>query len=89
MNSKIARLTLVWATLIGLLALTVAMAFLPLGSAKAVVGYVIATGKAALVFWFFMDMRRTPGLPRLAAMAGLVWVSILLILLAADVITRS
>lgn len=88
MKAEATRLVLVWIALLALLALTVFMAFLPLGTFKIPVAYAIGTAKAALVLWFFMEMRREGGLPRLAAAAGFVWISVLLILSAADVLTR-
>lgn len=89
MKAEAGRLVLVWAALIGLLALTVFMAFLPLGWFKAPVAYAIATAKAALVLWFFMEMRREGGIPRLAMAAGFVWICTLLVLSAADLLTRT
>ncbi|BBC72780.1 conserved hypothetical protein [Altererythrobacter sp. B11] len=82
------RLALVWAALLALLALTVGGAFLPLGPAKPLVAYLIAAAKAALVMWFFMELRESDGIARLAAGAGLVWISILLVLSSADYLTR-
>jgi len=88
MKAEALRLVLVWAALLALLALTVFMAFLPLGMFKAPVAYAIATAKALLVLWFFMEMRREGGIPRLAMAAGFVWICVLLILSAADGLTR-
>jgi cytochrome c oxidase subunit 4 len=88
MRAEALRLVLVWAALIALLTLTVFMAFLPLGSFKALVAYAIATAKALLVLWFFMEMRREGGIARLAMAAGFAWICVLLILSAADMLTR-
>jgi cytochrome c oxidase subunit IV len=82
------RLLLVWAALMALLALTVGAAFLPIGMAKPWVAYAIATAKAILILWFFMEMRRESGLARLAAIAGFVWLAILIMLTATDYLTR-
>jgi cytochrome c oxidase subunit 4 len=81
-------MVLTWVALLALLALTVGLSLLPLGAFKPLVAYAIATAKGALVVWFFMEMRREGGLPRLAAAAGFVWISILLILPLADYLTR-
>ena len=89
MRAEAVRAVIVWAALQALLALTVLLAFAPLGALKAPIAYAIATAKATLVMWFFMELRREGGLPRLAAAAGLVWVSILLVLSAADLVART
>ena len=88
MRGEALRMVAVWAAQHALLALTVFMAFLPLGALKAPVAYAIATAMAGLVLWFFMEMRREGGIPRLAAAAGFVWISVLLILSSADFLTR-
>jgi len=88
MSRGVARILAVWAALMMLLALTLAAAFLPLGAAKPWVAYAIATAKAALVLWFFMELRREDGIMRLAAVAGFVWLAILFVLTAADYVTR-
>lgn len=88
MSREVSRLLLCWVALLALLALTVAAAFAPLGAAKTAIGYAIATAKAALILWFFIEMRREDGLVRLAAAAGFVWMLILLTLTAADYLTR-
>jgi cytochrome c oxidase subunit 4 len=87
-SPAIARLLLVWAALLGLLATTLGLAYLPLGAFKPFVAYGIATLKAALILWFFMDLRRESGLLRLAAAAGFAWLSVLLILVAGDYLAR-
>ncbi len=83
------RLLLAWAALMALLALTLGAAFLPLGPAKPWIAYAIATAKAALVLWFFMEMRSERGLARLAMLAGFVWLAILFALTATDYLTRA
>lgn len=83
------RLVLVWAALMLLLALTVGASFLPLGEWRVVVGYGIAAIKAALVLWFFMEMREDAGLTRLACLIGFAWIAILLLLISADYATRT
>jgi cytochrome c oxidase subunit 4 len=57
---RIARTTtliIVWAALIALLALTIAVARLHLTSYSVVLNLLIATGKATLVLFFFMQLR--------------------------------
>ena len=82
------RLILVWAALMGLLATTLALAYLPLGPLKPVTAYGIATIKAGLILWFFMELRREGELPRFAAAAGFAWIGVLLTLIAADYLSR-
>lgn len=88
MSPAIVRLLIVWATLLALLAGTLGLAYLPLGQFKPLVSYGIATIKAALILWFFMELRRDSGLARLAAAAGFVWISFLLILVTGDYLNR-
>jgi cytochrome c oxidase subunit 4 len=83
------RLVLVWVSLLTLLALTVGASFLPLGEARLAVSYGIAAAKAALVLWFFMELRSEKGLTRLAALAGFAWIAFLFTIIAADYLTRA
>ena len=82
------RLVLAWAALMLLLALTVAATFLPIGDWRMVVSFGIAAVKAALVLWFFMELRGDNGLARLAGVAAFGWIAILFLLVAADYATR-
>jgi cytochrome c oxidase subunit 4 len=81
-------LVLVWAALMGLLALTLGASFVFTGPLSLVTSLGIAFTKAALVFWFFMHLREEGGLVRLAAVGAGVWLLILFILSAADYTTR-
>ncbi|WP_207095083.1 cytochrome C oxidase subunit IV family protein [Novosphingobium sp. PY1] len=87
--SDVLRLLLVWGALMGLLALTIGASFLPLGPVLPFISYGIAAAKTALVFWFFMEMRREDNLARLAALTGFVWLALLFVLISADVVTRT
>ena len=82
------RMLLAWAALMVLLALTVAVTFVPIGNWRMAISYAIAVAKAALVLWFFMDLRADGGLARLAGIAGFGWIAILFLLVAADYATR-
>ncbi|WP_395396302.1 cytochrome C oxidase subunit IV family protein (plasmid) [Novosphingobium sp. BL-8A] len=86
--AELPRLILVWLALLTMLALTIGGSLLSLGPVLPFVSYGLAAAKTVLVFWFFMEMRREPGLARLAAMAGFVWLVLLLVFVAADVATR-
>lgn len=79
----------VWVGLCALLALTAAMAFVPLGSANLPIALAIAIAKAVLVLWFFMELKGSAGLVRAFAVAGFFWLLILLALTWADYSQRS
>jgi cytochrome c oxidase subunit 4 len=74
--------------LLALLALTVICAKLPLGSFNVVAGIGIACAKALLVAMFFMRLRTDSPLLRIVAAVGFAWLAVLIVLSAADVLTR-
>jgi cytochrome c oxidase subunit 4 len=78
----------VFALLVGLLALTVAAAEVDLGRWSFVAALVIAAAKAALVVLYFMHVRYSPRLVWLAAAAGFFWLSIMVALALSDYTTR-
>ena len=78
-----------WAGLLCLLALTVVLAYQPLGVFNLVGALVIATTKAGLVAAIFMELHRSTGLVRVFAGAGFFWLMILLWLGLMDFITRA
>lgn len=81
-------LVIVWLVLLLLLALSVASAYVDLGTGNLVANIGIATIKAALVAWFYMHLRHgTPAL-RVAALIGLIWLLFLIGLSLADHLTR-
>lgn len=82
------RLTIVWLALLALLALTVAGSFTVTGAASAVVSFGVAVAKAALIFWFFMQLRTEKGLIRVFALAAIAWLAILLVFATIDYATR-
>jgi len=71
-----------------LLAMTVAVSFLPLESLETVLTLAIAIAKAVLVAIFFMHLRGAGGLVRLFAVAGVFWLLLLMALTLADFLTR-
>jgi cytochrome c oxidase subunit 4 len=79
---------LVGITLVVLAVLTTGLALLDLGGWNTVLALVIAGLKAGLILLFFMHLRFGPGLVRLVAVGGLVWLGILLGGTLDDVITR-
>lgn len=88
MRTPLIRLGLVWGALLLLLAATVIAVHLPLGAAKPWVSYAIAFAKAALIVWFFMDMRKEGAIARLAMLAAGVWLIMMMTLAASDYLTR-
>jgi cytochrome c oxidase subunit 4 len=79
---------LVWFALLALLGITLFAAYLPLGKFNLVTGLAIAAVKAALVAVVFMQLWSSRPLMRLAAVTGLFWLAILLLLTFTDLVTR-
>jgi cytochrome c oxidase subunit 4 len=78
----------VWLALLLLLTATVASAYVPLGIVNSVINMAIAAAKVALVMLFFMKLRSSSALLRLAALAGLYWIILMFVLSAGDYLTR-
>jgi caa(3)-type oxidase subunit IV len=78
----------VFAVLLALTATTIGLAFVPLGRWSTPVALGIAATKALLIAAVFMHLRHGTVTSRLAAVAGLLWLSILLAGTLDDVITR-
>ena len=78
-----------WLSLLALLALTVTLAYQPLGAFNAVVALSIGTIKAAIVAAVFMDLRHRGLRTFIFAAAGLFWLGILLWLGSMDFLTRT
>jgi len=80
---------LIFAALIGLTLLTVALSFVELGgSMHLIVGLAIATTKAVLVGLFFMHLLYSSRLSWTMFLSGLFWLGILLALTLADYLSR-
>ena len=79
---------LIWAALLALLLLSFVLAHVPMGFLTPTAGIVIAVIKAALVVVFFMELTESTALVRLAALAGVVFLGVLLALTLADVLSR-
>lgn len=79
---------LAWIGLMGLLALTLGSAFVPMGTLNTVVNLCIAGLKAAIVAIVFMGLRRDDALLRLAAAGSLFWLLTLFALTFSDILTR-
>jgi cytochrome c oxidase subunit 4 len=79
---------LVWLALMGLLALTVGSAFLPLGWANTPVNLAISVTQAALVMLFSMHLRSAHPLMKIIAVIGFFGIAIMVTLSLFDVLTR-
>jgi cytochrome c oxidase subunit 4 len=79
---------LIWAALMSLLTLTLVLAYVPMGVFTPTAGIAIACIKAGLVVMLFMELARSRPLIRLAAAAGLVFLTVLFALTLADVLSR-
>src|SRR5262249_46749981 len=69
-----------WIALLVLLALTCASSYLPLGRFNLLANVAIAVAKAMLVVVFFMKLLKAGPVVRLTALAGVAWLSLLVIL---------
>jgi len=78
----------VWAALLVLLGLTLGYAYVPHAPLKAEVSIAIAVAKALLIAMVFMQLRKADWIVRLAALAGIVWVSFLYLIAFSDYLTR-
>lgn len=78
----------VWLALMLLLALTAVSAQFAMGHLNVVVNIGISVGKTFLVMAFFMHLHVRGGLLRSVAVAGVVWLLLLLGLSLTDYLTR-
>jgi len=78
-----------WLALMMLLALTTALAFVPLGSANLFISLGFAAAKALLVLIVFMELKTGSSLIRTAAAAGFFWLAIMIALTTADYTHRT
>jgi cytochrome c oxidase subunit 4 len=85
---RLANYFIVYALLIVGLAATVAVSHAHLGPFNVPAMLAIACAKATLVALYFMHVRESPKLVRLAAVAGLIWFCILLAFVLSDYMTR-
>ena len=83
-----AKNLLIWAALLGLLALSLVAAYIPMGRMTPASGIIIATAKSALVVLLFMELASAKPLIRLAAISGLVLLIAMFALTFVDVLAR-
>jgi len=80
---------IIFALLIGLTVLTTLVADFNLGRWNTIVALAIAICKATLVILFFMHVKYSSSLTRIAVVAGFFWLAILLTFTLSDILTRS
>ena len=78
-----------WIGLALLLALTLGMAFIPLGTGNIVAALAVAATKAIIVLLVFMELTRGHSLKLIFAGAGLFWLIIMFGLSFTDYTTRT
>jgi cytochrome c oxidase subunit 4 len=78
----------VYVILLGLLGLTYGVSFIDLGPGNLLAGLTIAVTKALLIVFYFMHLKTSPKLTRFAALAGILWLSVLMSLTLNDYISR-
>jgi cytochrome c oxidase subunit 4 len=86
---KVGTLVAVFVTLIVLTFVTAESATFDMGEWNVVIALTIACTKATLVAWIFMGVRFTSQLTKLFCVAGLVFLSILLLITFSDYSSRS
>jgi cytochrome c oxidase subunit 4 len=74
--------------LLVLLTLTAAGSSLPLGPGNLVLALGIAGAKTGVVALYFMELRRSRTQTRIAACVGLLWLTLFLMLVLTDYLTR-
>jgi cytochrome c oxidase subunit 4 len=79
---------LVWASLLILLAVTVALSYVHLGWLNPVAAVTIAVIKAVIIILYFMHARYGPKLVRVIIASGFFWLIILFALTMGDYLTR-
>lgn len=78
----------IWLALLALLGVTVAAAFVPLGLGNGLISSSVAAFKVALIMIFFMKLKSSSPLLRLASLAGVFWLIFMFSLTASDYLTR-
>jgi len=88
MKMNLGRFVRVLISLFFLLAMTTALAFVPLGNWNWLVSIIIAFTMAGLILLFFMKLRSSEPLLWLTSAAGFTWLSLLILLVLLDYISR-
>ncbi|HEY2816990.1 MAG TPA: cytochrome C oxidase subunit IV family protein [Casimicrobiaceae bacterium] len=77
-----------WIALLALLAMTCGSAYIPMGTFNVVVNFAVASVKALIVAFVFMQLRKDHAMVWIVAAAGLLWLAMLAGLSGADFATR-
>lgn len=80
---------LVALALMVLTAATIAASFLPIGRWHGAVALALATAKALLVLFYFMNVRRSGALMKITIIVALFWFGILVVGTMDDYLTRT
>jgi cytochrome c oxidase subunit IV len=78
----------IFGSLLALTALTTGVAYVDLGQWNTIVALIIACCKATLVALFFMHLRWSPQMMRVALLSALLWLAILISLTTTDFFSR-
>ena len=78
----------IFATLLALTGITVAVAYVDLGPLNTVAALAIAGFKAMIVVLYFMHVKYSTRLVKLTVVVGLYWMGILMALTLSDYLTR-
>jgi len=87
-SGSIAVYVRTWLALLVLLALTCASSFVPLGHFNTALNIVIASAKAVLVALVFMHLAKARATVLIVAIAGIAWLSLLVVLSLGDFLLR-
>ncbi len=87
-KTSVLRYVGVWIALVVLTTATFLLAKAPLGSWHLPVSIAIASGKAALIGFFFMHLVQSRGASRVALLVALIFLGLLMSLSWADIKTR-
>ncbi len=79
---------LTWLALMLLLGLTLGSSYIPMGAWNSAANMAISCAKLLLIALFFMHLRKSGALMRIAALVGIVWLGLLFGLSSADYATR-
>jgi cytochrome c oxidase subunit 4 len=78
----------VWGMLLLLLLLSFGSAYIPLGTLNVIINLGIAAVQALLVMFFFMHLRSSNALLRVAAFTAFCWLLVLVSLTLSDILSR-
>jgi cytochrome c oxidase subunit 4 len=77
-----------WLVLLGLFAVSLGSAYVPLGAGNVTVNLLIAAAMLAVLATFLMDLQRANSLTRIVAAAGFFWIVLMFALIFSDYLSR-